>query len=355
MSECCHHASKPAITPSCHEHKSSFDYLLWISLLIIVVSYIAHWLFADQLMNMAYIHHFTEAIFTQTNTIWYGILIGMLFVGFLEQVPREFVMKVLGKGGTLQGVVRATLAGMLFDLCSHGILLVAGKLYERGASLGQVMAFLIASPWNSISLTIILFTLIGVPWTLVFIAGSLFIALISGVLFDYAVRTKKLPDNPNQYNNSEFAFWAEAKTRFTQMHFDLTFFKKVLMDAVSGSEMIMRWLLLGLILAALSRAFIPTDHFAQYFGPTYIGLMVTLLAATVIEVCSEGSVPIAADIFIRAHAPGNAFAFLMTGVSTDYTEVLVLRQMTGSWKIAFCLPLITLPQVIALSVLMNHL
>lgn len=354
MSDCCHHESKPPVMPSCHDHKKSFDYLLWISLVVIVSSYAAHLFLPNTLINVAYLHHFTEAIFTQTNTIWFGLLIGMLFVGLLEQVPREFVMKVLGKGGSVQGVLRATLAGMLFDLCSHGILLVAGKLYERGASLGQVMAFLIASPWNSISLTIILFTLIGIPWTLVFIASSLIIALISGVLFDYAVHTQKLPNNPNQYENGEFAFWSEAKSRFANTQLDISFFKKVLRDAVSGSTMILRWLLFGLILAALSRTFIPTDYFVLYFGATYIGLMVTLITATLIEVCSEGSVPIAADIFTRAHAPGNAFAFLMTGVSTDYTELLVLRQMTGSWKIAFCLPLLTLPQVIVLSVLMNH-
>ena len=36
--------------------------------------------------------------------------------------------------------------------------MVGAKLYERGASIGQVMAFLIASPWNSFSLTLTLVT-----------------------------------------------------------------------------------------------------------------------------------------------------------------------------------------------------
>lgn len=359
MSHCCHspEPSPPNNTPApqtCHEQKS-IDYLLWVTLAIIVLSYTSYLFFGAILSRVEIVHHFSEAIFSQINSIWYGILIGMLFVGLLEQIPREFVMKILGKGGSLQGVVRATLAGMLFDLCSHGILLVAGKLYERGASLGQVMAFLIASPWNSISLTIILFTLIGIPWTLVFIAASLLIALISGILFDYLVRTKKLPDNPNQYHHGEFAFWFEAKKQLTSVQWSFALLKKIMRDSVRGSEMILRWLLLGLILAALSRSLIPSDHFAMYFGATYMGLLITLVVATVIEVCSEGSVPIAADIFTRAHAPGNAFAFLMTGVSTDYTEIMVLKQITGSWKIAFCLPLLTLPQVIVLSILMNHI
>lgn len=354
MSQCCHHESKPPIIPQCHQQKKSIDYFLLCCTTIIIISYLSHLFFSTQLTSIAYAHHFTEAIFTQLNTIWYGLVLGMLFVGLLEQIPREFVMKILGQGGSFTGVVRATLAGVLFDLCSHGILLVASKLYERGASLGQVMAFLIASPWNSISLTIILFTLIGIPWTLVFIASSLLIALVSGALFDHAVRHQKLPSNPNQYHHTDFAFWHEATTRFNTMRFDTAFFKKVMLDAINGSTMILRWLLLGLILAALSRALIPADYFALYFGATYAGLLLTMLVATIIEVCSEGSVPIAADIFTRAHAPGNAFAFLMTGVSTDYTEILVLKQMTGVWRVAFCLPLITLPQVLILSILMNH-
>ena len=55
------------------------------------------------------------------------------------------------------------------------------------------------------------------------------------------------------------------------------------------------------------------------------------------EVCSEGSTPIAADLLTRAKAPGNSFAFLMTGVSTDYTEIMVLKDTTRSLKVALFL------------------
>ena len=64
------------------------------------------------------------------------------------------------------------------------------------------------------------------------------------------------------------------------------------------------------------------------------------IRATILEVCSEGSTPVAADILTRAKAPGNSFAFLMTGVSTDYTEIMILKDTTKSWKIALFLPLL---------------
>ena len=119
--------------------------------------------------------------------------------------------------------------------------------------------------------------------------------------------------------------------------------------------MVVRWILFGVVLAALVRALVDTGSFQTYFGPTLAGLGLTILVATIMEVCSEGSTPIAADLLTRAGAPGNSFAFLMTGVSTDYTEMMILKETSRSWKFALFLPLVTLPQVLLVSWLMNGL
>ena len=50
----------------------------------------------------------------------------------------------------------------------------------------------------------------------------------------------------------------------------------------------------------------------------------------------------------RAQAPGNSFTFLMGGIATDYTEIMVLKGATRSLKIALFLLLITVPQVLLL-------
>ena len=127
----------------------------------------------------------------------------------------------------------------------------------------------------------------------------------------------------------------------------------MLWEGIKDSRMIVRWLLLGVLLAAAIRTFVPVDSFQTYFGATMAGLGLTILVATIMEICSEGSTPIAADLVTRAHAPGNGFAFLMTGVATDYTEIMSLKETTGSWKIALFLPLITVPQVVLFSWVMN--
>ncbi len=79
-----------------------------------------------------------------------------------------------------------------------------------------------------------------------------------------------------------------------------------------------------------------------------------MVAATIIEVCSEGSAPIAADLVTRGGAPGNGFSFPMTDISTDYTEIMSIKDTTGSWKIALFLPLVMLPPVILIGWLLNQ-
>tara|TARA_R110002072_G_scaffold4029_1_gene28682 strand:- start:41 stop:400 length:360 start_codon:yes stop_codon:yes gene_type:complete len=117
---------------------------------------------------------------------------------------------------------------------------------------------------------------------------------------------------------------------------------------------VIRWSLFGLVLAGLIRALVPEDAVTTWFGATMAGLWLTLLATTVIEVCSEGSTPIAADLMNRAGAPGNSFTFLMAGVATDYTEVMSIRDTTRSWKIALFLPLITVPQIVLIGAVLNQ-
>ncbi len=348
-------------TPSCcahnhdhGDHTKKTDWMLLVCGVLVVAGYIAGTFFLDQLTPYPPLHHFAHSVADFVNTMWWGVLVGIFFLGLLSKTPRDFIMSALGTNKGIKGIGRATLAGVLLDLCSHGILMVGTKIYERGASIGQVMAFLIASPWNSFSMTLILFALIGVPATLLFIVLSLVVAVITGVIFDWLVSRGTLPANPNKAEiSSDFRFWPEAKAGLKRVEWSPALFKDMLVSGVKESRMVIRWLLFGIVLAAALRVFLSPDDFAQYFGPTLLGLTATVTFATILEVCSEGSAPIAADLFNRGGALGNAFAFLMAGVSTDYTEVMVLKDATKSWKIALFLPLITLPQIILLALFLN--
>jgi len=375
MSDCCH--QEPSSTPptcantaaatakgtgccdepaqqSCCDAPARTDWFLWTCVVLVSCAWFYGALMPDH-DHSTVLGVFTGGVYELLGRIWWGIALGVLFVGALAKIPRDLVMAVLGRDGGLSGLFRATLAGVFLDLCSHGILAVGMKLYERGASAGQVMAFLLASPWNSLSLTLILIGLIGLGWTLLFIVLSLMIGVVSGVFFNNAVTRGVLPDNPWREQLGEAQPLAVLAGEFRRdLRLSWRGTGEILRDGLSGSRVVIRWAFFGLLLAALIRALVPADDFGIWFGASFGGLWLTLLAATVIEVCSEGATPIAADLMNRAAAPGNSFTFLMAGVATDYTELMSIRDTTASWKIALFLPLVAVPQVMVLGFILNH-
>ncbi len=353
LPSCC--AEKKPTEDSCcgSSKKGRPDFLLWLSLTAFAAGLAIHFLLPGASQRLSVYGHGCYELLIRS---WWGILIGIVAVAIIGRLPRELIAAVLGRGGSISGLFRAVGAGVFLDLCNHGILMVGMSLYKRGASLGQTLAFLIASPWNSLSLTLILAALIGWGWMLLFILLSMIVALITGWIADRLVAAGKIPANPNAVTlASDYRVGPAIKEAMRSLKPGADNYLRLVREGLAGSKMVLRWIFFGFVLTALIRALVPDAAFQQYFGPTIAGLFLTLLVTTVMEVCSEGSSPIAADLLTRANAPGNAFVFLMAGAATDYTEIMSLRETTRSWKATLALPLITTPQVLLIGWLIHRL
>ncbi len=339
------------MSSSCCPSDRKVDWILWGSLVLVCAGIAGHFIGAGPQWWHTYSHGTAEFM----AKAWWGLLAGIVAVGVIGRLPQDLVSGLLGKGGSFGGILRATFAGTLLDLCNHGILMVGAQLYKKGASLGQTLAFLVSSPWNSLSLTLLLAALIGWKWMLAFIGLSMVIGILTGWLADLLVKRGLLPANPNHRElPADFRFGPAFREAFSKVKPTGANLRGIASGGLRESRMILRWIFFGVVLAAAIRAFVPAEIFSQYFGPTLLGLALTLAATTVIEVCSEGSSPVAADLLTRAAAPGNAFTFLMAGAATDYTEIMVLRETTKSWKATLALPLITVPQVLLVAWLLNQ-
>jgi hypothetical protein len=244
------------------------------------------------------------------------------------------------------------------SVCSHGILAIAMEIYKKGASTSAVIAFLLASPWANLPLTILLLGFFGLK-ALFFIFGAIGIAIVTGLIFQLLEKANLVESNPIQHPEHEtLSIQEDLKKnrdafRFTQKNIALHI-KGIGQGAFSLADMVLWWVILGAVIASAAGAYIPTSIFQNYMGPTLLGLLVTLLIATVLEVCSEGTAPLAFEIYRQTGAFGNAFVFLMAGVVTDYTEIGLLWQNIGK-RTAIMLPIIAVPQVIILGIIANHI
>jgi len=275
-----------------------------------------------------------------------GIFIG----GIIDQfIPHELIVKFLAQPSK-KTIFYAVILGFLMSVCSHGILAIAMALYKKGASIPAVIAFLLASPWANLPVTILLFGFFSIK-AFFLIGSAIIIAVITGLI--YQVLDKKQGFGEiKKYIECDKHSHQETEAGLTvKKGFSLTEWLK---SSWTLSKMVLWWIIIGTIIASLSRAFIPHHLFLQYMGPTFFGLIITLILATTIEVCSEGSAPLAFEIFNQTKAFGNSMVFLMAGVATDYTEIGLIWHNIGK-KPAILLPLITVPQILILGYLFNIL
>jgi len=243
-------------------------------------------------------------------------------------------------------LIYAVLAGFLMSACSHGILAIAIQLYKKGASVPAVITFLLASPWANLPMTILMFGFFG--WKALYIVvGAMAVALTTGLIFMLLDHLGWI-EGPSASAQPGDISWDRLK------NFELSKASKgVAAGAMSLANMVLWWILIGILAAALIGAYVPEHWFMQYLGPDFTGMVVTLLFATVLEVCSEGTSPIAFEIFNKTAALGNPFIFLMAGVATDYTEIGLLWTNIGR-RTAIWLPIVTVPQILIFATLLNQ-
>ncbi len=297
---------------------------------------------------------FNESVYEFFYLSWKGILIGFVAIIFIDMIPQNIILKVMGDKAGFFGILKAVIAGFVLDLCNHGILMVASKLYDKGVRISQVFAFLIATPWNSFSLMVLLYYLVGFKITLIFTLLSLLIALITGYIVDILLEKKYIIANPNKILiDKSTSVKQDFINEYKNTKWDTKFALKAVLGSLSSTKKVIKWVVFGIVLASSIRAFIPVEVLKKFFGSNSLGIFSTLAFATVLEVCSEGALPIAADFVNKIKAIGNAFVFLMAGVATDYTEIAILKDTTKSFKIALLLPIITVPQILLWGYVLN--
>ena len=279
--------------------------------------------------------------------IWWAVLLGLFLGGMIEYfVPKGFVYKYLGRHRPVT-LLYAVIGGFLMSACSHGILALAIQIYKKGASIPATVTFLMASPWANLPVTILLFRFFGYR-ALFFITGAMAIALVTGLVFMGLEKLGWIEQSRPEPKLEEYHWERLRHFKFNEA------WRGVLSGAIHLANMVLWWIVIGFLAAVLIRAYVPAHWLEALLRPGAIGLLITLAVATVIEICSEGSAPLAFEIFNKVGSFGHPFVFLMAGVATDYTEIGLIWTNIGK-KTAIWLPIVAVPQILALGLLFNSI
>lgn len=257
------------------------------------------------------------------NSLWYitlemspYLLLGFLIAGILHVlVSKEMIIKYLGTS-SVKSVLYAALIGVPLPLCSCGVIPTGVSLRNNGASKGATVSFLISTPQTGVDSIMISYSLLGLPFALIRPIAA-FITGIAGGLLTNTIESKDTTEVPTP-NKVEVE---KEKGNVLGRLFHYAFIE-LLSD-------IAKWLIIGLLLAALIDVLIPANFFTTYIKNDFLSMLLILVVAVPLYVCATSSVPIAAMLMLKGLSPGAALVFLMAGPATNAATITVLSKTMG--------------------------
>ena len=242
------------------------------------------------------------------------LLLGFLIAGILHVfVPQGFYTKYLSRNNKW-AVLWAALLGVPLPLCSCGVIPTAIGLRNEKASKGAVASFLIATPQTGIDSILATFSLLGLGFAVIRPAAALITGVCGGLLVNRFVKdddTVVATDSTCAVESGN-RLWRVLRYAYYQMIQDI------------GGRLV-----IGLLVAALIQVAIPDEFFLTFGKQPLLQMLVILVVAVPMYICSTGSIPVAAALMMKGLSPGAALVMLMAGPAVNLASILVVRKALG--------------------------
>lgn len=262
--------------------------------------------------------HFLYSLLGILNAMSPYILLGFLVAGILHVfVPASAMSRHLSGRG-LKPVVKAALFGIPLPLCSCGVLPAAVALRRQGASKGASTSFLIATPQTGVDSIAATYSLLGLPFAVIRPLAALIGAVAGGWAVDRAGRAEE---------NGPMA--QETQTTATRAGFFAKCRAAVTYGFVDMVASVGKWLVVGLIVAALITVFVPQELFVGLSKYPLLAMLAVVVVAIPMYICATGSIPVAMSLMMKGLSPGIAFVMLMAGPAANFASLIILGKTQG--------------------------
>ena len=291
------------------------------------------------------------------------LVVGLALGGLMKAlIPTDFLQRHLSGSG-FGSIAKATVLGAPLPLCSCGVIPAALGLREAGSSKPATAAFLVSTPETGVDSITVTYALMGPFMAVVRPISALVSAMVSGVLvgaFDpedsrklakASTEASCCDSNTKPVESScceteakpvETACCAsEAKAEESSccdtVSTQTTPITESWMSRAWGGiyyaftrllDTIVLWLVVGMIFAAASKTFIPTDFLAQW-GQGIPAMLVMIAAGIPMYICATASTPVAAGLLMAGVSPGVALVLLLTGPATNISTLGIISKELG--------------------------
>ncbi len=324
-----------------------------------------------------FINNFIE-LFTESAP-W--LLLGLVIAGIMNRlVPIDILQKHMGNND-FKSIFKAAVIGAPLPLCSCGVIPAALGLRRAGASRSATVSFLVATPETGVDSISVSYALLGPFMAVIRPVAAVFSAIATGVLVMFTSNDEKSKLDANtdtsccstddslqqtlQPNKAEESSCCgsektveEPSCCSSQKQPVVEQSKPGILSLISSSLMyssgkllsdITKWLMIGLLLAAVIKTWVPTDFLMQW-GDGFLAMLVMALVGIPMYICATASTPIAAGFLAAGVSPGAILVFMLAGPATNIATMGMIKQELGQSVLA-----IYVASIVSISILFGYL
>jgi copper chaperone CopZ len=176
---------------------------------------------------------------------------------------------------------------------------------------------MISTPQTGIDSILVVGSFLGWPFT----AFKVLAAFVTGVIGGTLVNRFGGQDGPTADEGEQGEHWRSTDNRAVAV------LRYAVFDILAAIDL---WLIVGILLAAAITAAVPPDYLQGMAWTQGIGgMLLVLVIALPLYVCTTSSVPIAASLIAAGMPVGSALVFLMAGPATNVATIGAVYRTLG--------------------------
>ena len=254
------------------------------------------------------------------------VLIGALISGFIDVfITPEKVHKLLPQNRVL-AILFGTFIGFIFPSCECGIVPIVNRLLEKKVPQYTAIPFLVTAPVINPIVLFATYTAFGnsMLFATYRALGAILVSVVLGIILGFFVKNPILKENKLSHHQHDYS----NKTSWQKVGF-------ALIHAIDEFFDTGRYLVFGCLFASLVQVYIPTAVLTTIGHNLLSAILLMMLLAFLLSLCSEADAFIAASLSSSfGFAP--VMAFLVIGPMIDVKNLLMMKHyFTGRFIIGF--------------------
>ncbi|MBE6053294.1 MAG: permease [Clostridium sartagoforme] len=270
------------------------------------------------------------------------ILIGAIASSVIQMyISEELLKKILPKN-RLISIIFAAFLGVFIPICECAIVPIARSLIKKGVPIAVSIVFMLTVPIvNPVVIASTFYAFQDIKIVLIRVFGGIICAIVIGLLIELFTNKKTQVANvKGAYDNicdcgcevTDY-FYNKSKLRVCLEHANKEFFN------------ILRYYVFGSLLSSIFIVIIKEDFVEKYSKGILLPIVIMMLLAFLLSICSEADAFIAKGFLDYFGVPAIS-AFLIFGPMLDLKNSII---MFSYFKKTFAIKLISLTVLIVLA------